>query len=278
LRIPVGRSVNSNRMNSGRRLLATLAGIVSIAVTAAHPATALSGDTASTVTRTEVTFSNSNTGQVIGRGYYQISRSRSSQTIIGENRYLDGERDEEVDCLNLSESGDLTLETYNHKFLNADGSPQSIDMLDVKTGIAACTSYSGDEQRVREVKLVVPQDTYAGSAQLALLSRRLKQGEREIAMHSFICFPGPRIVAIKATPVAQTSWTARPGKLLNLTISLDLGWLTRLTDRFIPTASGLFDPDDDFSYVGGTFDRFYRRRHVTMLCSRRPDFSVPLER
>jgi len=269
--------VNQNPIDSGRPLLATLVGIVSIAVATSRPGTALSGDTASVVTETDVTLLDSESEELIGRGYYQVSRSGSSETIVGENRYLDGESDQEVDHLNLSENGDAILESYSHKFLSADGTPQSIDTLNVMTGVATCTSFRGNERSVREMNLTVSQDTYAGSAQLLALSRRLNQGVREITMHSFICFPGPRVVPVKATAVAQTrTWPAQRPDLLNVGISLDLGWFTHLIDRFTPAAIGLFDPDDDFSYVGGTFDRFYRRKHVTMQCRRRAVRSVGL--
>lgn len=99
-----------------------------------------------------------------------------------------------------------------------------------------------------------------------LLIGRLREGARDISMHSFICFPGPRIVAIKVTPPASTAkWAMYPGNLVKVELVPDFGWLGAIAEPFIPKAYGWFDPADDFNYVGGLFDRFYRRRHLMMV-------------
>jgi hypothetical protein len=99
-----------------------------------------------------------------------------------------------------------------------------------------------------------------------LLIGRLREGAHTISMHSFLCFSGPRIVAIKVTPPATTvKWAMYPGNLVKVELVPDFGWLSAIAEPFIPKTHGWFDPGDDFNYVGGLFDRFYRRRHLMMV-------------
>ena len=99
-----------------------------------------------------------------------------------------------------------------------------------------------------------------------LLVGRLREGTREISMHSFICLPGPHIVALRVTPPATTvKWAMYPGDLMKIELVPDFGWLGALAGPFLPKSYGWFDPGDHFNYVGGMFDRFYRRRHLMMV-------------
>jgi len=216
---------------------------------------------------TDVTIINPDSRQVIGHGHYKVTHLNGATLLEGENRYLDGEYDREVQRVErIADGAPPILVSYQHSFFAADGSPESLDTLDAKTGILACTRYGIGAPDVRQSKVDVPPDTYAGSTQLMLLIGRLREGAHDISMHSFICFPGPRIVAIKVTPPATTvKWAMYPGDLVKVELVPDFGWLGAIAEPFIPKAYGWFDPADDFNYVGGLFDRFYRRRHLMMV-------------
>jgi hypothetical protein len=215
---------------------------------------------------TDVTILNPDSLTVIGHGHYKVTHLDHAALFEGENRYLDGEYDREVQRVERSGDGAPILVTYQHSFFAADGSPVSLDTLDAKTGVVACTLYGEGAPVIRQTRIDVPRDTYAGSTQLMLLTGRLREGSRSISMHSFICFPGPRIIAIKVTPPDTTvKWAMYPGNLLKVELVPDFGWLGAIAEPFIPKAYGWFDPADDFNYVGRLFDRFYRRRHLMMV-------------
>jgi hypothetical protein len=216
---------------------------------------------------TDVTILNPDSLQVIGHGHYHVTHLEGADLFEGENNYLDGEHDSEVQRVECgANASPPILVSYQHSFFAADGEPESIDRLDAKSGSVSCILYSRGVPEVRESKIAVPPDTYAGSTQLMLLVGRLRQGARDITMHAFICLPGPRIVSIKVTPPSTTEkWPMYPGNLVKVELVPDLGWLSAIAGPFIPKAYGWFDPGDDFNYVGGLFDRFYRRRHLLMV-------------
>jgi hypothetical protein len=230
-------------------------------------ASAADGADAFDLATTDVTILNPDNRQVIGHGHFQVTHLDGAVLFEGENRYFDGEHDHEVQRVQrVADGAPPILVSYQHSFFSADGSPQSLDTLDAKTGILACTVYDAGAPEVRQSKVEVPPDTYAGSSQLMLLIGRLREGAREISMHSFICLPGPRILAIKVTPPATTvKWAMYPGDLVKVELVPDFGWLGALAGPFMPKSYGWFDPGDDFNYVGGLFDRFYRRRNLMMV-------------
>ncbi len=219
------------------------------------------------LTTTDVTILNPDSLQVIGHAHYKVTHLDGAMLFEGENRYLDGEYDHEVQRVERTvEGAPPILVSYQHSFFYADGSPESLDALDAKTGALVCTHFGEGAPDIRQSKVVVPPDTYAGSTQLMLLVGRLREGARDISMHSFICLPGPHIIAMKVTPPASgVKWAMYPGDLVKVELVPDFGWLGAIAGPFIPKAYGWFDPADDFNYVGGLFDRFYRRRHLMMV-------------
>ena len=244
---------------------------ITIAISLALPAAsvdAADNPTLFELSTTDVTIMNPDTLQVIGHGHYHVSHLVEGTDLFeGENNYLDGEHDSEVQRVErAANASPPILVSYQHSFFAADGAPESIDRLDAKSGAVSCTVYSDGAPQVHESKLAVPSDTYAGSTELMLLVGRLRQGARDITMHAFICLPGPRIVAIKVTPPTSTvKWPMYPGNLVKVELVPDLGWFGAIAGPFIPKSYGWFDPADDFNYVGGLFDRFYRRRHLLMV-------------
>jgi len=231
-------------------------------------ASAADGADAFDLANTDVTILNPDTRQVLGHAHYKVTHLHGAMLFEGENRFLDGQYDHEVQRVELTAAGaPPILVDYQHSFFNADGSPESIDALDAKTGSLVCTHYHGAAAPdVRQSKVVVPADTYAGSTQLMLLVGRLREGAHTISMHTFICLPGPHIIAMKVTPPEnRAKWTMYPGNLVKVEMVPDFGWLGALAGPFVPKSYGWFDPADDFNYVGGLFDRFYTHHHLMMV-------------
>jgi hypothetical protein len=220
------------------------------------------------LTSTELTILNPDTQQVLGHGHYKVTKVPNGELFQGENRFLNGEYDLEEQRVERAGNGAAPrLISYKHSFFNADGSPESIDALDANAGVLACTHFHGaDAPDVRQMKTALPADTYVGSTQLMLLVGRLREGARDLSMHTFICFPGPRVVALNATPsVGSVKWPQYPGNLIKIEMTPDLGWIGALASPFMPRAFGWFDPSDDYNYVGGMFDRFYRYHNLLMV-------------
>ena len=231
-------------------------------------ASAADGAAAFDLANTDVTILNPDSKQVLGHGHYKVTHLDGAMLFEGENRFLDGEYDHEVQRVERTAYGaPPILIDYQHSFFNADGSPESLDALDSKTGTLACTHYHGTEgPDIRQSKVVVPPDTYVGSTQLMLLVGRLRERAPAISMHTFICLPGPHIIAMKITPpTTAAKWAAYPGNLIEVEMVPDFGWLGALAGPFVPKSYGWFDPGDDFNYVGGLFDRFYTHHHLMMV-------------
>ncbi|HEV2170896.1 MAG TPA: hypothetical protein VGR40_08105, partial [Candidatus Binatus sp.] len=57
-------------------------------------------------------------------------------------------------------------------------------------------------------------------------------------------------------------WPLYRGSLVRLDMQPDLGALTLLVAPFLPKVNAWFDPHDDWNYVGGEFDRYFRGPHV----------------
>ena len=103
---------------------------------------------------TDVTILNPDSRQVIGHGHYQVTHLDGAALFEGENRYLDGEYDREVQRVErIAEGAPPILVSYQHSFFAADGSPQSLDTLDAKTGILVCTHYGAGIPDIRQSKL-----------------------------------------------------------------------------------------------------------------------------
>jgi hypothetical protein len=202
--------------------------------------------------------------QTIGSTRFVVSRENSTEEIKGETRYVDGEHDNETEWLYLaSPDSPPRLDAYEHSFFNTDGTLAMVDTLDVKSGLASCTSYSGGENKARESQLDVPADSFAGASELMLVVGSLRRGIREIRFHAFACVPGPRIFSVEASlPDRSEHWFLYPGDLVRLDMRPDLGALNYLLAPFMPTMDGWFNPNDNWNYVGGEFDRYFRGPHV----------------
>jgi hypothetical protein len=202
--------------------------------------------------------------QKIGSTRFTVLRNNSSEEIKGETRYLDGERDSEDVRLDVEDTrSTLKLDTYEHSFFNADGTLHMVDALDAKSGVASCISYTSGEMKVRKSHLDVPEDSFAGASALIMMVTNLRHGSREIRFHAFACAPGPEIFSVKASLPGQSErWPFYSGDLFRLDMRPDLGALNLLIAPFLPTMDAWFRPADNWNYVGGEFDRYFRGPHV----------------
>ena len=211
--------------------------------------------------------------QTIGCTRFRVSRKGSSEAIKGETHYTDGEHDDEIELLDAgSVEAAPKLVTYEHSFFNADGTLAMVDTLDARSGVASCTSYSGAKITPRKSQLDVPVDSFAGASELMMVVGSLRRGIREIRFHAFACVPGPRIFSVEASvPDRSEHWPLYPGDLVRLDMRPDLGALNLLIAPFMPKMDAWFNPNDDWNYVGGEFDRYFRGPHVLTVRDAVPD-------
>jgi hypothetical protein len=202
--------------------------------------------------------------QKIGSTHFTVVRNKSTEEIKGETRYLDGERDSEDVLLDIEDTRPtLKLDTYEHSFFNADGTLHMVDTLNAKSGVASCTNYTSGKTKVRKSQLDVPADSFAGASGLMMMVTNLRHGSREIRFHVFACAPGPEIFSVKASlPTQSERWAFYSGDLFRLDMRPDLGALNLLIAPFLPTMDAWFSPADNWNYVGGEFDRYFRGPHV----------------
>jgi len=202
--------------------------------------------------------------EAIGHTSFTVLQSNSTQEIKGQTRYVDGESDSEDVRLSINDSEPiLRLDTYEHSFFNADGSLHLVDTLDAKSGLASCTSYTSGVMKVRKTQLVVPMDSFAGASGLMMMVGGLRHGTREIKFHAFACAPGPEIFKVEVSvPERAERWPFYPGELFRLDMRPDLGALNLLIAPFLPTMEAWFNPNDNWNYVGGESDRYFRGPHV----------------
>ena len=243
---------------------ATLLAALSLAACAAVTSNATSAVSDSDFGGLQFKILSSNGKQTIGYTRFTVLKSSSTEEIKGETRYLDGERDSEDELLDLAPlTYTLRLDTYQHSFFNVDGTLQMVDMVDAKSGAASCTKYTLGTMKVRKSRLDVPADSFAGASGLMMMVDSLRHGGREISFHAFACAPGPEIFGVKASlPDRSEHWHLYPGNLVRLDMSPDLGVLNVLIAPFLPTMNAWFNPDDNWNYVGGEFDRYFRGPHV----------------
>ena len=202
--------------------------------------------------------------QKIGSTRFTVLQNNSTEEIKGETTYVDGERDSEDELLSVApQTHAPMLDTYEHSFFNADGTLAMVDTLNAKSGVASCAKYSLGKLTMRKSQLDVPADSFAGASGLMMMVAKLRHGNREIRFHVFACAPGPEIFSVKASlPDRSEHWLLYPGDLFRLDMRPDLGALNLLIAPFLPTMDAWFNPHDNWNYVGGEFDRYFRGPHV----------------
>jgi len=204
--------------------------------------------------------------QIIGHARYSSSRGSDGTDLIrGENKYLDGAHDIELDYLKPGDSGEAPiLVRHEYSSFNADGSPQFVETFDPASGAASCVEYVNGADQIRQATLEVPSDTYAGATQMMFIVATLRQRQLEtIEFHSFDCAPMPKIFLISVSvPTQREEWPMYPGKLVKLELQPDFGWLSILITPFLPKIYAWFDPNDNWNYLGALYDRYYKGPHI----------------
>jgi hypothetical protein len=205
--------------------------------------------------------------QTIGSTRFMVLRGNSIEEVRGETTYLDGEHDNESERLYVENPKSTPrLDTYEHSFFNADGTLHMVDTLNATSGLASCASYTVGKIKVRQSQLEVPADSFAGASELMIVVASLRQGIREVKFHAFACVPGPEIFSVETSlPDRSEHWPLYPGDLVRLDMRPDLGALNLLLAPFMPTMDAWFNPNDNWNYVGGEFDRYFRGPHVLTL-------------
>jgi hypothetical protein len=200
----------------------------------------------------------------IGYTRFTVLQKDSTEEVKGESRYVDGERDSEDELLDVAAPAYTPrLETYKHSFFNADGTLSMVDTLDAKSGVGSCASSTLGKMKMRKSQLEVPADSFAGASGLMMMVERLRHGNREIRFHAFACAPGPEIFSVAASlPVRAERWPFYSGDLFRMDMRPDLGALNLLIAPFLPTMDAWFSPADNWNYVDGEFDRYFRGPHV----------------
>jgi hypothetical protein len=212
--------------------------------------------------------------QMVGHSRYFVERLGSGQLRLhGENHYLNGQHDIELDTLALNPGEEVPrLRNFSHVFYKPDGSLFISGTANMQTGEATCTTEERGQSRSYSDQLEFPADTYAGASILIPIEHALRSGvTTPVRMHFFDCTPKPRLLTIEATPNRSgAGWQYYPGQLVEVLAKPDLGWLDLIAAPFLPTMHAWFNPAEGFSYVGGGINRyFYSKAHV-MLVKTRP--------
>jgi hypothetical protein len=161
-------------------------------------------------------------------------------------------------------NGTLRLEKYEHSFFGADGTTTMVDKLDPESRVATCSRRENGVMKVRTSQFDFPADTFGGGSQLLFVMAKLRDGPRKIDFHAFACIPGPRVFHVAASvPERPELWPFYSGDLIRLDLRPDLGaGLNLVIAPFLPKTEAWFDPQDNWKYVGGEFNRYFGGPHV----------------
>src|SRR5271156_3108172 len=98
---------------------------------------------------------------VIGHAHFTVKQSAETVEILGDTRYLDGQRDWEKVLLQYHHPNPIPLlKSFQANYLNSNGSPQLIEKADVESGAASCRWSNQDDDSFYEDTLDFPPDTY----------------------------------------------------------------------------------------------------------------------
>jgi hypothetical protein len=202
---------------------------------------------------------NTVTAAPIGNVHYDVSDGPPGvQIVTSDAHYTDGQRDVERDEID-TRSATPTMITFEHTFFRADGARLLSSKVDIAAGVGTCTGYASGKPGATRETFAFPQDTYAGAGIMLPLQASLRSGARgPIALHYFVCMPGPKLVKIEAHAKPPASWVHYPGSTVRADITPDFGWLNYVIAPFLPEMHAWFSPAPDFPLVGGQFSRFYK--------------------
>jgi len=207
------------------------------------------------------------TREIIGYGGYEFERAGDRIVLKGQNRYLSGEYDIEKGTMKVVGDGALPVVVdFEHSFYSADGSIFSDARADFSTGAASCNSHKGGDERVRQDKLELPPDTYAGAAILIAIQHYAEGGKRGLFnLHAFNCAPGPRVLAIEVSVDAPDHWPYGGGQMAKVDVVPRFGWWDVVIRPFLPRLNAWFDPRRDWMFAGARLARYYRGPEIVMV-------------
>ncbi len=199
--------------------------------------------------------------QVLGHGEYHLEKTGGQTVLIGNNRYLDGEYDVERDVI-IPGANDTTpvLVSFEHVFYNIDGSQKFASRADVRGGQAECRGIEGSY----DAHIDFPADTYAGATAVLAMQDVLRDGGQP-SFHVFDCGPSPRVVAIAAQPEDQQEIGVYPGKLMQVDVTADLGWIGTLASGLLPHRKAWFDANAGWEFIAGKIQRYFASGPQVML-------------
>jgi len=199
--------------------------------------------------------------EILGHSHYEVIRLDIGAEIKGEAHYLNGESDVERDRIEFGSSGEMpVLANFSHVFFLANGRQLLAAEADLKSGKASCNRYEDGAAKTLSGTLDFPSDTYAGATVLIPIEHALRQGIRSgIKFHVFNCLPGPRVLAVEAdADKLGGRWASYADGMTRVTVRPDFGWFNLLAGPFLPKFYAWFDPAQDWEYLGGQTERFYR--------------------
>lgn len=198
--------------------------------------------------------------QLIGHGEYHVENVGGQTVLIGNNRYVDGEYDVERDVIMPGEGGRPLLVSFEHVFYNIDGSQKFISRADVRNGRAECRGADGSY----DAQIDFPADTYAGATAVLAMENALRSGA-EPSFHAFDCGPSPRVVAVAGQTEDQEEIGVYPGKVTQVDVTADLGWIGALASGLLPHRKAWFDASAGWRFIAGKIQRYFASGPLVML-------------
>jgi hypothetical protein len=215
----------------------------------------------------DFTILNADGSQVVGHSKYTVATSNGGvQVVMGEDRYLNGEYDIERDRLEMREPSQTpVMLSSEHTFYRRDGSVERLNRADFRSGEASCLHHERGKEVIASDKLQFPPNTFAGPVVVLPLQQFLQTGGRgAMELYVFNCVPGPKIFKVKAEPKIAAPWAHYPGKVVQVDVTPDFGWLNIIIAPFVPQIHAWFDPSWNLHFVGGEFSRFYRGPQIIL--------------
>ncbi len=258
------RSQSVSKVNQALFVRTAICAIAAALAIALRPALASATDS---LDAASFTIMSTDGEQVLGHGEYHLEKSGAQPVLVGTDRYLDGEYDVERDVISSVDAAAIpSLVSFEHSFFNADGSRKFLARADLRSGEAECSSYEAGQERAAVQHMDFPADTYAGATAVVALEDGLRAGSGQAAFHLFDCAPAPSVVAVAAQADQEPrGWSLYPGRLAQVDLTADLGWLGSIVDGLLPHRRAWFDPTAGWRFVGGKIQRYFASGPQVML-------------
>ena len=161
---------------------------------------------------------------------------------------------------------------YKHDYYGPNGSLQRVAIADFVAGQGSCIRYEKAGPQAVTAKFQFPPDTYSGSTVVIPRAHYLRtNNQKELSLHNFNCVPGPTLLRVMAYRDTSRSWSLYSGELVEMRLKPDFGWLNFFIAPFIPKMDGWFDPNHDWTFVGGKSGRYYRGPDIILVRNRSHD-------